>query len=262
MDKFNFYRFSPSPVKRILNKNTTVALCLLVLSAHGRLYGGGNRTETMSYSLEWKGIKVGEAVMKSSKVEDLKSKSFEIKSTGLAGFFKSISYKIDMEQLANTITVKKNIKDGKYSQNDTLIISNNQAHWKNEGTGEVSEYEVPQKVYDYVSMLDAIRNKMKLNVGESMEILLALDGGLHAVILTAASKSIEEWEGEQIPVILYELSTTSSILFSRNMPKTFSVCEDENVILHMKIQTKRGLVYAKLNSWAVNGESVELKKKR
>jgi hypothetical protein len=203
-------------------------------------------------------LKVGEAKMNSSTVDDIQSKSFEVKSTGLAGLFKSISYKIDMEQIADTVTVKKNIKDGKFVQNDTLVIRNDHAQWKNETSGEESQYEVPQNVHDYVSMLDTIRRKEKLNVGEFMEISLAMDGGLHEVIITATSKSTEDWKGESIPVILYELSTTSPILFSRNMPKVFSVCDDTNLIIRMKIQTGRGLVHAKMNSWTVNGKPVEL----
>lgn len=222
------------------------------------VYSDDNNLELMSYSLEWKGIKVGEAVIKSSLVEGLKSKSFEVKSTGFAGFFKSIAYKIDMEQFAKKVTVKKNIKDGKFVQKDTLVIIDDLAKWKNESSGEVSQYDVPHDVYDYVSMLDTIRSKKKLNVGESMEISLALDGGLHTVTITATTKSIEEWKGVKLPVILYELSTTSPILFSRNMPKVFSVSENEDVIIYMKIQTGRGLVHAKLDEWIINGEAVDL----
>lgn len=213
--------------------------------------------ERMRYEMQWKGLTVGETVMEVRLTDEGVFRTFRVESSGVVSWFKTVEYQIDSLSTDAFVRVKKRIRDGKYSQTDELWIADGHAAWKEEGRKEVMKYEVPEGVTDYVSLLQTMRGADLLSPGESRKVMLAMDGGLHALTVKAVRRKKLEWKGRKTPATLHELTTSSKVLFSRNTPRGFWLADEFNLILKMEIQTRYGRVRAHLAEWKRNGVEVE-----
>lgn len=211
----------------------------------------------MRYALTWRGVNVGEALMDVHQTPFGLHRRFIVESTGLAGRLKKVEYRIESVPEPAGITVRKFIRDRGFQQTDKLILSEGYARWYEQGAEKPLVYELPEDVTDYVSLLQNLRGDVPLNPGETREVMLALDGGLHDLQLEAVRKEFIQANGSNTPAIFHELETTSDILFSRNMPRGFWLSTRHNLILRMQIQSQHGTVMANLVEWQRDGKDID-----
>lgn len=241
--------------------STLCGVAITILCSIIRLYAeqeGDPPLERMRYDLKWRGMKVGEATMEARAAKEGLVRSFRVDSAGIAGWFRTIHYHITSTTSENRISVRKRIRDGKFSQTDVLVIEGTNARWREQGRKEPVDYQVPDGVVDYVSLLQNMRGASPLSPGETRSITLAMDGGLHQVDIKASHHETLKWNGSQIPTTVHKLETDSEVLFSRNSPRAFWVVKDRNLILKMTIQTRRGKVHGHLKEWTRSGKDVPL----
>lgn len=223
--------------------------------------GEASHTEMMKYTITWRNITVGRAEMHLIRRDGIVKSSFSVESTGFTRIFKNIDYRIDHQEKKGVVTVSKKIQDGRFSQNDTLLVEKGVAKWKDTKNEKWVEYQVPFGTLDYVSFMFDVRQEKKLVKNMEQTYSLALDGSLHSVDVIYEGTSLFNFIDKDYNVNVFSIKTKSSILFSRNFPEKIFVHRDYPVIMGMKIRTNKNVVLVALEKWTLNGKIVNFTSK-
>jgi hypothetical protein len=155
--------------------------------------------------------------------------------------------------------VTKQVREGRFRQDDELVIDYvaGSAKWRDKVSGVSAEYLVPEGIHDYVSTLAAIRAKGCLPLGQTNSYRLAMDKGIHEIVLTSSATSSMRSASRMVSATALTVQSKSPDLCVRNVPGAIWVGLDPPAIIAMDLATKIGTVRAALTKWELDGKTVE-----
>lgn len=158
------------------------------------------------------------------------------------------------------VCVRKQIHEGRFKQDDTLLIDyrSGKAQWEDRLSDKSANYEVPEGVLDYVSLVSHLRTQGDLTLGQTNSYHLAMDADTHELAVSAVTTGLVRTAFGRLAATQIRVRSMSEDLFARNVPGTMWVCQNPMVVVAMDGSTKVGTVRAVLRKWEKNGKPVIL----
>ena len=221
-------------------------------------------SERFEYDIKWGRVTVGRAVLTSERMDvdgghDV-VRVMEAKSHGWVSLLKRIDNTIQSVEHRTAegptrYEVSKQISEGRFRQHDVLKVDTTRglATWEDRLNKIAVEYEIPDGVKDYVTMMFELRELGQLPVETTRDYRLIMDDAVHdmtaSTVATGRVKTVfGELDARRMAVVSH-----SPGLFVRNIPGAIWVCPDNHVILSMEVATKLGNVRTVLTGWSVDG---------
>jgi hypothetical protein len=156
------------------------------------------------------------------------------------------------------VCVRKQIHEGRFNQDDTLLIDyrSGKAQWEDRLSDKSANYEIPDGVLDYVSLVSHLRTQGDLTLGQTNWYHLAMDAGTHELVVSAVTTGLVKTAFGRLAATQIRVKSKSEDLFARNVPGTMWVCQNPMVVVAMDGSTKVGTVRAVLRGWERNGRAV------
>jgi len=223
--------------------------------------------ERIDYDIRWHFLSVGsasiETIASSEGGTNTTVRRFCVSNHPWARILHRVQDRIESveEQTAGShvTRVPKQIREGRFRQDDELVIDfvAGSAKWRDKVSGVSAEYLVPEGVHDYVSALAAIRAKGGQALGQTNSYSLAMDKGIHELVLTSSVTSSIRSASGMVSATALTVQSKSPDLCVRNVPGTIWVGLDPPTIIAMDVATKIGTVRAVLAKWELDGKAVE-----
>jgi len=221
--------------------------------------------ERLDYDIRWHFLSVGSASIETKQSSEGGTNTtvhrFCVRNHPWARILYRVQDRIESveEQTAGShvTRVTKQIREGRFRQDDELVIDSvvGSAKWRDSISGDSAEYQVPAGVYDYVSALAAIRAKACPPLGQTNSYRVAMDKGIHELVLTSSSTCSIGSASGLLPATRLSLQSKSADLCVRNVPGTIWVGLDPATIIAMDVATKIGTVRVVLEKWELDGKT-------
>ncbi len=219
--------------------------------------------ERLEYSIAWKGIPVGTAVVENelSRAGGSNSifRTIRVTSRPWLKLFHPVNDVIECigtdAGAGSRFSVHKLINEAGFHQDDVLTVDSGNAEWTDTLSGREARYPVPAEAKDYLSFLFDIRSA-GFPIGAPSEYQLVMDDGVRRLSVASVSTGTVECAWGVVSARKLEIKSLSSELFVRNVPRAVWISEECPVMLVMEASTKLGAVRAVLQKWESNGQIV------
>ena len=219
--------------------------------------------ERLEYSIAWKGIPVGTAVVENELSQAGGSnsifRSIRVTCRPWLKLFHPVNDLIECigtdSRARSRFSVHKFINEAGFHQDDVLTVDSGNAVWTDTLSGREAHYPAPAEAKDYLSFLFDIRST-GFSFGVPREYQLVMDEGVRRLSVASVCTGTVECAWGVVPARKLEIKSLSSQLFVRNVPRAVWISEERPVMLVMEASTKLGAVRAVLQKWESNGQNM------